>query len=182
MEKKLLVILFSFCAITFVAKTCFAETLTLDLAKLKVKAAAKLIEEKGEAAFPELRDPAGEFRFGEGKGYIWVHDLSGKMLMHPTQPELEGTNMLDYKDSSGFAFFISMNEIAKKYGEGWVVYLWPKPGKKIEELKSSYVILAKNADKEYVVGCGMYNVNKEYIKSLYPRDIIYSSENSNEGL
>jgi signal transduction histidine kinase len=176
MKKFFLMVLVTLCVTAFTAGFCFAETLTLALAKEKVKAAAKLIAAEGEAAFPKLKDPNGEFRFAEGKGYVWVHDLSGKMLMHPTQPELEGKNMIDYKDSNGFMFFVAMNRLVTKYGEGWVVYFWPKPGKKTEEIKGSFVSLVNNGGKKYVVGCGMYDINKEYIKSVYPMDTIYDAE------
>jgi methyl-accepting chemotaxis protein len=94
------------------------------------------------------------------------------MLMHPVKPELEGTNATELVDSTGFYFIVAMNNLVKKYGSGWVVYLWPLPGKKTEDYKGSFVKLAKNGGKEYVVGCGMYFVNKDYIKSVFPSDIV----------
>jgi signal transduction histidine kinase len=157
------------------SRISFAQEFSLALAKEKVEAAAKLIEAEGEAAFPKLRDPNGEFRFAGGKGYIWIHSMSGPMLMHPTKPELEGTNALELKDSTGFAFIVAMNVLVRKYGAGWVVYLWPLPGKKTEEYKGSFVKLARYGGKEYVVGCGIYYVSKDYIKSQLPQDLVYDS-------
>lgn len=161
----------------FVLKGAFAEELTLEVAKAKVLAAAKLIEEDGPAAFPKFKDPNGEFRFAEGKGYVWVHSLDGQMLMHPTRPELERTNMLNDKDSTGFPFIYAMNQLVKKDKAGWVIYLWPKPGKKIEEIKASFVSLAKNQGNDYVIGCGMYAASADYVRSTFPGDVIYDSTN-----
>lgn len=160
-----------------VGKIALAEELTLEVAKAKVLAASKLIEEQGADAFSKLRDPNGEFRFGDGKGYVWVHGLNGQMLMHPTRPELERTNMINDKDSTGFPFIYAMNQLVEKHQEGWVVYLWPKPGKKIEEIKASFVSLAKNQGKDYVVGCGMYAASSDYVRSMFPGDVIYDSTN-----
>lgn len=157
------------------------ESLSLELVKSKVLAAAQLIETEGESVFPQLRNPSGEFRFAEGKGYVWVHSMSGVMQMHPVKPELERTNMINDKDSSGFPYILAMNRLVALNGQGWVVYLWPKPGKKIEELKASFVKLVKKDNKEYVVGCGMYAASFDYVKSNFPGDVIYSSANFFEG-
>jgi signal transduction histidine kinase len=160
-----------------VGKAAFAEELTLTVVKAKVLAAAKLIEEQGPEAFSKLKDLDGEFRFGDGKGYVWVHSLNGQMLMHPTRPELERTNMLNDRDSAGFPFIYAMNQLVGKNKEGWVVYLWPKPGKKINEIKASFVRLAKSQGKDYVIGCGMYAASSDYVRSMFPGDVIYDSTN-----
>ncbi|MDD5747351.1 MAG: cache domain-containing protein [Candidatus Omnitrophica bacterium] len=151
------------------------EMMTPALVKQKVESAAKLIEVEGEAAFPKLRDKNGEFWFGNDKGYIWVHSLEGTMLVHPAQPELEGTDVQGLKDSSGFKFLKAMNQLVKKHGSGWVVYFWAKPGKKMSDYKASYVKLVHRGNGNYVVGCGMYNVNKEFIQSKFPNDRIVTN-------
>jgi len=162
---------------------CSAEELTLQLVKDKVNAAVKLFEREGEAAYPKFKDVNGEFRFANGEGYIWIHSLSGIMAMHSTKPSMEGMNQLDYKDSSGFFFFQAMNELVEKKGEGWVIYLWAKPGlNKKEELKSSFVKIAINKGQQYVVGCGLYGVTMEQIKAKFPNDIVCDAEMFNKGI
>jgi len=146
------------------------------MVKEKVEAAAKLVQADGESAFPKFKDKSGEFWFGDGKGYIWIHNLEGNMLMHPAQSDLQGTDVLTLKDSSGFAFIAAMNDLVKKYGSGWVVYFWAKPGKKITDYKASYVKLVRRGNNNYVIGCGMYNVNKEFVQSKFPSDIVVSNE------
>jgi signal transduction histidine kinase len=172
------IIIFAFVlSLCLVGKVVFAEELTLEVTKAKVLAAVKLIEEEGTGAFSKFRDPNGEFRFGDGKGYVWVHGLNGEMLMHPAMRELEHTNMLSDTDSTGFPFIYAMNQLVEKRKEGWVVYLWPKPGQKIEQIKASFVKLANNQGKGYVVGCGMYAASVDYVRSKFPADVIYDSTN-----
>lgn len=156
-----------------IATTVFAEELTPQLCKEKAMAAAKLVGEEGEAAFDKLRDPNGPFRFADGAGYIWVHDLEGVMLMHPIKPSLEGKGLLDLTDINGNPFFMSMNEIVMDNGAGWVPYLWPKPGEEESSSKVSYVVLVEKDGKELVVGSGMYDVTADDIREQFPGDPVW---------
>lgn len=151
----------------------FSEELTPSLCKEKVLAAAKLIESEGEAAFEKFRDPNGDFRFGNGAGYIWIHNLDGVMVMHPIKPSLEGKGLLDMRDVNGRYLFVAFNETVEDYGKGWIPYSWPKPGETESSPKISYCVLVKKGDKDYVVGSGMYDVTAEEIKMMFPRDAIY---------
>jgi signal transduction histidine kinase len=180
MWKKLFLFVFAVSIFVFARSIAQAEDLTLEVVKNKVLAAAKLIEENGESAFPNFKNLNGEFRFADGKGYVWVHSGNGIMLMHPVKPELEGTDMIGEKDSSGFPYILAMNRLTARNGQGWVVYLWPKPGKRFEEIKASFVKQVKKNNKVYVIGCGMYAASTQYVKSMCPGDVIYDSDNFKE--
>ena len=149
------------------------ETLTPKLCKSKVRSAAKLLKKKGDAAFAEIKNPKGKFRFAGGKGYVWIHDLKGIMLMHPIKPSLEGKKLFGLKDSNGMYFFVAFNEMVEDNGAGWVPYLWPKPGEKKVSPKVSYVMLVKHKGKSYVAGSGMYDVTGKDIKKAFPGDSLY---------
>ncbi len=151
----------------------YAEALTPELCKAKAKTAAELVKAEGEAAFDKIKDPKGEFRFADGEGYIWIHNLEGKMLMHPIKPALDGTGVLDSRDINGVYLFAAMNELVEAKGEGWVAYAWPKPGQKESSPKVSYVVLVKNGGKNFVVGSGMYDVTGPDIIKKFPSDAIY---------
>jgi len=153
-----------------------AETLNLQTVKFKAEKAAKFIADEGEAAFPRFRDKNGEFWFAQGKGYVWVSVLDGKLVVHPAQPELEGVEALTLKDSGGYYFSRAISDLVKKHGAGWVVYYWVKPGLKMADYKGTYVKLVRSGGIDYVVGCGMYNIDKKYIQSVFPKDIVYSRE------
>ena len=119
-----------------------------------VKNAVGQIEKRGEAAFQALRDPKGPYRFQEA--YMLVIDMNGVELVNPAFPEYEGKNVLDTKDSKGRKFIKEMLQVAEKDGEGWVNYMWPKPGQTEPSQKSTYVSKARMGNKWVMVGCGVY--------------------------
>lgn len=173
MVKKSLFVFFSLIIVTCFTANGFAGALTAKLCKEKAIAAAQLIKQNGEKAFDTLKDPNGDFRFGNGAGYVWVQDLNAIMLMHPIKPSLDGKNLASLKDENGVLFFVAFNEIAEEHGGGWVPYLWPKPGEEKVSPKTSYVTLVEHGDKEYVVGAGVYDVTGEDIKKQFPKDAVY---------
>jgi cytochrome c len=130
----------------------------------KVNEAAALLEKEGKAAFPKFQGKDSKLIFAGT--YIWVHDLSGIMLMHPIVYKLEGKSIIDLKDPNGKLFFTVMNEVAKTKGAGWVDYMWPKPGDKTPVLKVSYVKLVKVDGQDLVVGCGVYDMSPEDVQKV----------------
>ncbi len=130
----------------------------------KVEKAAALLQKEGKAAFPKFKGKDSEFIFAGT--YIWIHDMTGTMRMHPIMYKMEGKNYIDLKDATGKLFFTVMNEVAKTKGAGWVDYMWPKPGEKTPSLKVSYVKLVKADGEDLVVGCGIYDVPPEEVQKL----------------
>ncbi len=176
MNRKIYSIFMAAILVLFFSGIGMSEPLTPQLCKQKVEAAAKLLQKEGTACFAQLKDPKGEFRFGNGEGYVWVHNLNGIMLMHPIKPSLDGKNLFNLADANGNYFFVNMNDLVEAHGAGWVPYLWPKPGAKKSSPKISYVKLVKHGNKSYVIGSGMYDVTAKDIKKLFPNDAIYSSK------
>lgn len=132
-----------------------AAKLTPDMVIAKVDAATALVVKDGPAAFAKFKGKGCEYLFAGT--YIWIHDMDGVMQMHPIKNKMEGKKLLNLKDKNGFMLFVEMNTKAKEKGAGWVEYVWPKPGEKESSPKTSYVKLAKFGEKEYVVGCGVYD-------------------------
>jgi len=95
----------------------------------------------------------GTLRYEE-KDYIWINDLTPRMVMHPFKPELNGKDLSDIKDSSGKAVFVEFARVCKEKGGGFVDYLWPKPGLSEPVAKLSYVKLFEPWG--WVVGSGIY--------------------------
>ncbi len=95
-----------------------------------------------------------EIRYS-GNGYFWINDSSPKMIMHPIQPELNGSDLSLYKDSEGTFLFNEFVKVANTNKEGGIVkYLWPKPGKDLPQPKFSYV--KKFEQWDWIVGTGAY--------------------------
>ncbi len=90
----------------------------------------------------------------DGDNYLWINDLSPKMIMHPLKPELNGRDLGDNKDSNGKAIFIEMVKVCKENGKGFVDYAWSKPGNSLPVPKISHVELFKPWG--WVVGTGIY--------------------------
>lgn len=116
--------------------------------------AVALMNAKGEAAFPELRDPTGPFRAKDA--YIFVFGTDGIELVNPVFPALEGRSVLDMKDVDGEYKHREMVDVVKTRGTGWVDYMWPKPGESVATQKSTYLSAAWLGDRLMVVGCGVY--------------------------
>jgi signal transduction histidine kinase/ActR/RegA family two-component response regulator len=92
--------------------------------------------------------------------YIWIHDLNLIMVVHPYAPQLERTNLADYRDPSGKRIFVEMNRVVKASGgKGFLEYLWPKPGNADPLPKISCIKLFEPWG--WVVGSGLYYDDKK---------------------
>ncbi len=100
----------------------------------------------------EVYDILKNMEFGED-GYFFVYDYNGVNIAHSRKPELEGTNLFDFKDENGKLLIQEL--IAKaKQGGGYTRYLWDKPsgGKSVKKLGYSIGL-----DKwQWMVGTGLY--------------------------
>jgi len=89
-----------------------------------------------------------------GAEYFWVNDLHPRVVMHPIKPELDGQDASQIRDPKGMALFVAFAETARRDGEGFVRYLWPKPGSDQPVQKLSFVKLFEPWG--WVVGSGIY--------------------------
>ena len=92
-------------------------------------------------------------RYGKN-GYFWINDLDAVIVMHPIKPQLNGKNLYKFKDKGGKQIFKEFAAVAKAAGDGFVDYVWPKPGFDKPQLKVSYVTLFKPYG--WVIGTGEY--------------------------
>lgn len=90
----------------------------------------------------------------EKSNYVFITDTRPFMIMHPTNPVLEGKDLSQYHDPDGFRLFVEMARVSKENGQGIVSYIWPKPGKEDAVPKISYVKLYPQWG--WIVGAGMY--------------------------
>lgn len=94
-----------------------------------------------------------KLRYGQGD-YFWIQDGHARMVMHPIQSKLDGTDMIGTKDPDGKLFFKEMVDVVQSQGAGFVSYQWPKPGKDKPQPKISYV---KGLPAwGWIVGSGVY--------------------------
>ena len=119
-----------------------------------VNTAAGQIEKNKEKAFTLFHDPSGPFIAKDA--YIFVVDMNGVELVNPAFPNLEGSKVLDLKDTEGKYLVRDMFKVVETKGEGWVNYMWPKPGESVSTQKSTYVRKAMMGDEWVLVACGVY--------------------------
>ncbi len=89
-----------------------------------------------------------------GDGYVWVNDMTPTMLMHPTNPKLDGRPLAPITDPTGLHLFSVMTDVVARHGSGLVSYQWPKPGAATPQPKVSYV--QGFTPWHWVVGSGTY--------------------------
>jgi len=94
-----------------------------------------------------------------GTEYFFIQDYQLKMVMHPTNPAMDGQDVTGNKDPNGKFMSLEMDKMAKASGSGFVSYMWPKPGSQTPVDKISFV--KAFAPWGWVVASGVYvdNVN-----------------------
>ena len=95
-------------------------------------------------------------RFYDGRGYYFIDDMSGRFVLLPTAPQLEGQTRLDNQDDTGHYIMRGLIEAARKpRGEGFSSYRWYSPDnpKQMSE-KLSYVRYF--APYDWLLGAGDY--------------------------
>ena len=109
-----------------------------------------------EAIKQRLKAIVDATRYGSS-GYFWINDTNAVMIVHPIKPEMNGKDLVDFKDKGGKQIFKEFSVVAKNNGEGFVDYVWPKPGFEAPQLKVSFVKLFKPFN--WVIGTGEYVEN-----------------------
>ena len=96
-----------------------------------------------------------KIRYGKsGKEYLFILGTDLKTVMHPIKPSLVGKDLSNFKDPQGKKLFVEMAEVCRSQGEGFVNYLWAKPGESQPVAKLSFVKLFKPWG--WIVGTGVY--------------------------
>lgn len=141
--------------IVFTAPAMCEEQATKEECIEMCKKAAKLIKEKGrEEAFKILNDPKSQFVWKDS--YVFVMEADSTILLtHPMKPALIGKNLIGMRDVNGKMFFVELANYANsKEGQGWVDYMWPKPGEKHSSPKSTFIYRVPG--ENLAAGAGIY--------------------------
>jgi len=152
--QRLLITLVLSTFVLFTSQAVAGNNATTEECVQMVHEAAAMINARGvEEAIKLIGDPKGPYVWKDS--YVFLMDMKGKMLAHPMQPELTRyEHVLLETDTTGKAIFVHFVNIAREHGEGWVDYMWPKPGKKSPSKKVTYIY--KVPSKDLIVGAGVY--------------------------
>lgn len=97
----------------------------LDYYGKQASAGAMTKEQAQEAARQTVRN----IRYGPGfSEAFWINDLTPRMVMNTSSPQLEGKDLSNTKDPEGVYIFQEMVKVCRAKGEGKVAYMWPKSG------------------------------------------------------
>lgn len=147
-------VLMVFTVLVFASIAAAGEKATKAECIAKCREAAKMVREIGlEAALKKLNDKNGPFVWKDS--YVFCIDIEkGINLAHPILPVHAGKVVTGLKDKNGKLFFAEYVKVAKSDGEGWVSYVWPKPGEKTPSRKITYVY--KVPDMNIAMLAGIY--------------------------
>jgi signal transduction histidine kinase len=123
-----------------------------------VDEAVRMLNKQGRDGFARLRDQSGEFVFMNT--YVFVLAMNGVEYVNPAFPNLEGRNLLDYKDAAGNFLVQEMIEKTQDAKSAWVEYYWPRPGSGEAVKKLAYVQRTSVGDETMIVGAGLYETEK----------------------
>jgi len=123
--------------------------------------AGKLTEQQAKE---QAMEAVKIMRYDNGVGYFWINDDTSPiphMIMHATQPKLDGTLMDNpkYNVANGTKenLFSAFVRITKGQGSGYIQYVWPKPGagtSTTDQPKMSFV--SKFQPWGWIIGTGIY--------------------------
>ncbi|HWJ96228.1 MAG TPA: methyl-accepting chemotaxis protein, partial [Telluria sp.] len=159
-----------------------AKTLRLEERKLALKMATETgmsaikeyaaLAAKGAMPEAEAKKQAlariRAMRYG-ADGYFTIVSSQPVVLMHPMKPELEGKDMSGFVDQQGFPVFRAAADIAKGTGEGWIDYVWPKPGEADQKKvypKGAYILTYKPWDMTFISGVYIDDLTDAFVKDL----------------
>ena len=118
---------------------------------LRVKSARQYAQENGkEAAISGFNDLSG--KFAEGGSYIFAYETDGTTLALPYQPELIGTNRLNFTDVYGVPV-LKLEITEAENGGGFVYVQYLDPDYNESRFKLCYVL---PVDGNWFVGSGFY--------------------------
>lgn len=101
-----------------------------------------------------------------GSGYFWINDFDTVIVMHASNPNLDGKSQMQNKDTNGVYIFREFVKIAKSTPEGGVLkYYWPKPGMINPQPKISYV--KAFTPWKWVIGTGIYVDDLTLLENTY---------------
>lgn len=132
------------------------DSATRDEVVAMCKEAAALVLNDREAGIREIGDKDGRFVWKDT--YVFLMDFEGHVLAHPMHPELVGKGSLlgetDMDPKNPKPLFAEFVEVARKNGEGWVWYMWTKPGEQVPSKKFTFISRVGRTDM--FVGAGIY--------------------------
>jgi methyl-accepting chemotaxis protein len=123
------------------------------------------VEEAKKQALMRLK----AMRYGKD-GYYTLIDSHPTVVMHPIKAEMIGRDVSQFKDAKGAYLYQNAAAIAKGSGEGWMEYVWPKPGHPDQAQvfpKGAYILTYKPWDWTFITGLYLDDLTDIFIQDLW---------------
>jgi len=111
-------------------------------------------------------DAIRNMRYGED-GYLQIINSHPTVLMHPTQADMNGEDVSDYKDPNGVYVFRDIVAVIKRDGRGFTAYSTSKPGATEALPKITYSVSYQPWD--WILSTGLYvdDIDAAFRSTLY---------------
>ena len=105
-------------------------------------------------------------RYGKD-GYVTVVGADSVIAMHPIKPELQGRNMLAFKDAKGTPLYVNIAAAGSSAeGHGYVDYWWPRPQSEAPSPKIAWVVRFKPWGWDLVAGDYVDDIEQGFHRAL----------------
>lgn len=102
-----------------------------------------------------ITDALRDVRFNDNRGYFFMYEMDGTVLLLPTNEEFEGENLLDFQDAKGTLSVRNMRDLIVKNKESFFTWWWYKPNE--EESQSKKIGFGRHFEPlDLFIGTGEY--------------------------
>ncbi|MGM0518504.1 MAG: sensor histidine kinase [Campylobacterota bacterium] len=121
-------------------------------------------------------DALRNIRFLDGRGYYFVYENTGKNLLLPHNPELEGKDFWNHQDAKGSYIIKDMTSLLKKNDKAFYEWYWYNP-KNPKKQRKKMGLVKKFEPFDWFIGTGEYikdfekEIQKKVLKHI--REIRY---------
>jgi len=91
-------------------------------------------------------------RFGSA-GYFYIYDTQGINIFHAIKPELQGKNLINFKDAKGNKLIAGLLNAAQ-HGDGTYAFYFQKPNSSVQLEKLGYATMVPGTN--WMLGTGAY--------------------------
>lgn len=106
-------------------------------------------------------------------GYVTIVGSDSVMVSHPIMPNLNGKNMIDWKDAKGTALY---RDIAAKSSsathQGYLHYWWPRPGQTKSAEKLGFVKRYVPWGWDFIAGAYVDDLDDEFYEALIRAGVV----------
>ena len=111
-------------------------------------------------------DVLADIRYGED-GYVAILGLDGRAIQNPGNPAIDGRDMRGFRDPDGLYVFREIARVgASARGEGFLRYLWLRPGQARPSIKLAHISSYKPWGWALVSGLYVDDIEVAFAESL----------------